>query len=457
MPKNKYPKGHWQKKENVLASARKYTYQAKWAKAEGGAFGSAKRNGWLEEACQHMTSPKKPMGHWTLENLIADAKNYSTPSSWRKNSASAYATAIAKGYLEECCVHMERLQKQAGYWTKEKCIESAKKYRTIKDWSLGDGAAYDFTKRNGWIKEATKHMIQTFSHGELTIYTFLLQHNIQFEYQKRFKQLKHIKRLPFDFFLPEYNLVVEYQGRQHFETSKTSMYRKNLKAQQERDARKKTYALEFGLKYLDIDAEKSEEIEKSLTEKLEAIAREKGGCLRLVKRNLTDDELKTLTTLGTWTKEEVLADAKKYQTVSNWKSSGNAACQIAYKRGWIKEATKHMVSPHKPKGYWIKERVLQDAQKYTTKMEWFRGNQSAYAIANTNGWLTDATAHMNKPKPISSKPKGYWSRERVFEDAKRYKTKMEWFRASRQAYRKAQSQGWLTEITNLMDGPKSSD
>jgi len=54
------------------------------------------------------------------------------------------------------------------------------------------------------------------SKGETAIINFLLKENIHFENQKRFDNCKNILTLPFDFYLPAYNLTIEFDGRQHF-------------------------------------------------------------------------------------------------------------------------------------------------------------------------------------------------------------------------------------------------
>jgi hypothetical protein len=388
-------RGHWQSKENVLADARKYQYKSQWQRASGGAFTSATRNGWLREACAHMQSPKVPMGHWTKERLIEDARRFRTRSEWKAANASAYATALNAGCLEECCAHMESVKKPNGYWTRERCMESARRHSTIIAWSLSDGPAYDASKRQSWYKECTKHMVQAYSLGEYTLYRFLLQHDIAFEHQKRFDDLKDKRHLPYDFYLTDFNLVIEYQGRQHFETSRSSMYRKKLPEQRRRDAMKREYALKAGLHYLSVDKQKPVEIEEEVTRKLAEIAAERNYSLRLAKRELTPNEVKTLANLGVWTKEAVLEDALKYQTIRDWRALGKAhVYSIAQRRGWLDEATKHMVQLQKPKGHWTKERLREDAAKYERKIDWRRANASAYTAAYTKGWLEDVTAHM---------------------------------------------------------------
>lgn len=390
------------------------------------------------------------MGHWTLETLKADAQKYLTKVEWKKVSASAYATAVQKGLLDTCCAHMVELRKPDGYWTKERCIASALLFSTIQSWSMGDPPAYDAAKRGGWMSDASQHMVRIFSHGEHTIYTFLLQHDIEFDYQKRFDGLKNKTYLPFDFFLPTYGLVIEYHGRQHFETSKSSMFRKDLVAMQRRDAIKEAFAEKSGLSYLQIDTQKIDEIEGSVTARMRELADARGVNLLLRRRDLTADEKKKLANLGIWTKEAVLADARRFMSQAEWNACSSSALQVAYKNGWVAEAVAHMTKTQMPKGHWTKDRVLEDAKKYAYKVLWNHGNASAYQTAIAMGWFAEATAGMTRPKHIHLHPKGYWTKDRVLDDAKKFASTKDWRAANRHAYRHASDQGWFAEATAHM-------
>ncbi|MGM9530581.1 zinc-ribbon domain-containing protein, partial [Intestinibacter sp.] len=54
------------------------------------------------------------------------------------------------------------------------------------------------------------------SHGERHIRQWCEKNSIIYIYQKTFDGCKNIKNLPFDFYLPDYNLCIEYDGEQHF-------------------------------------------------------------------------------------------------------------------------------------------------------------------------------------------------------------------------------------------------
>lgn len=55
------------------------------------------------------------------------------------------------------------------------------------------------------------------SRGEKDVRHYLQKHKIKFEPQYKFKDCKRKRCLPFDFYLPDYNMCIEYDGRQHFE------------------------------------------------------------------------------------------------------------------------------------------------------------------------------------------------------------------------------------------------
>ncbi len=54
------------------------------------------------------------------------------------------------------------------------------------------------------------------SHGEAAVAKCLDEMNIRYDVQYRFKDCKNIRPLPFDFYLSDYNVCIEYDGQQHY-------------------------------------------------------------------------------------------------------------------------------------------------------------------------------------------------------------------------------------------------
>jgi hypothetical protein len=54
------------------------------------------------------------------------------------------------------------------------------------------------------------------SYGERKIQEFLLSNKIEFIREKKFKTCLNTKELPFDFYLPDYKICIEYDGEHHY-------------------------------------------------------------------------------------------------------------------------------------------------------------------------------------------------------------------------------------------------
>ena len=79
------------------------------------------------------------------------------------------------------------------------------------------------------------------SKGERIIRQYLIGNDIQFIPQKRFKDCRDKKPLPFDFYLPEHNICIEYDGEQHFKIKDAWGGAKALENTQIRDKIKTDY------------------------------------------------------------------------------------------------------------------------------------------------------------------------------------------------------------------------
>lgn len=88
---------------------------------------------------------------------------------------------------------------------------------------------------------------KTLSKGEKIIFSLLINFGISFETQKR---LEGLKRCPYDFFIPSKNLLIEFQGIQHFQPVKKFGGEKSFLRQQEVDKQKAEYAIAQGYELL---------------------------------------------------------------------------------------------------------------------------------------------------------------------------------------------------------------
>lgn len=90
------------------------------------------------------------------------------------------------------------------------------------------------------------------SAGETTIIHLLQKMEINFQTQKSFDGCKNKNTLKFDFYLPDYNMVIEYQGEQHYHAIKYFGGEERFQQQQKIDKIKKDWCSKNGINYLAI-------------------------------------------------------------------------------------------------------------------------------------------------------------------------------------------------------------
>lgn len=109
------------------------------------------------------------------------------------------------------------------------------------------------------------------SHGERKIREYLTKNNIEFIAQKTFPKLLGTgnKALSYDFYIPYKNLLIEFQGIQHYEPTDFNnegmeQAEKNFEIQQEHDKRKREYAKQNNIDLLEITYLEEDKIEEIL-------------------------------------------------------------------------------------------------------------------------------------------------------------------------------------------------
>ena len=95
---------------------------------------------------------------------------------------------------------------------------------------------------------------------------------------------------------------------------------------------------------------------------------------------------------------------------------------------------------------WTYEICLNEAKKYKTKVEFRKGNIGAYRKACENGYINDFVW-----LEVSKKTNGYWNKERCEKEAQKYQSKTEFRKGNPTAYAKALRNGWIDDYLWLVD------
>lgn len=126
-------------------------------------------------------------------------------------------------------------------------------------------------KHGEFSQKASEHLHGSGCHscwaskGELGIKDFLDKNSIVYESEKKFDTCVNKRELPFDFYLPQHNVCIEYDGVQH---STAIVYwggDERLKQTQDNDAIKTKWCVDNGVDLIRIDYTEKEQIKNILS------------------------------------------------------------------------------------------------------------------------------------------------------------------------------------------------
>ena len=398
----KNPNGYWTK-ERCQETALKYYIRKEFRENEY-AYQTALKNGWLDDICYHMKiETKKPAGYWTKERCQETALKYHTRKEFRENEY-AYQTSLKKGWLDDICYHMKiETKKPIGYWTKERCKEKSLLCFSIKEFKYEYNSAYASCLRNGWLNDVCSHLKGYKSHNFWT----------KEECQKE---------------------SIKYKTKKEFRKNNSWAYRISLNNNWIEDIcshmkvlgnlkKRCIYVYEFSDKsaYIGLTCNVDERHNEHL---------KKGSVCNHMKMNsiytlkkLTDyidvDEAKLLE--GEFVKKYKL---NGWKILNKIKTGGTGGKDIK----------------------WNKEKCYEESLKYLTTRYFKNCNRSVYNKCKKNKWLKDFKHLTDDINHIVQKPSGYWSKDECYEESLKCKTKKELARLNATVYNKCCKNKWINEF-----------
>ena len=321
-------------KETVIADALKYTSVSEWRKNSSSAYAICCRNKWNDEACAHMQKKKEANGFWSDEKVLTEAKKYSTTAEWALSSPSSYSVAkrrkLVPSTMPRALIHNQ--------WSKSQIEKVANECKTRGEFKSTYPSAYSIAIDKGWLEDVCAHMLSTAPwFGPRVIREYLISHDINFIAEYKFKDNSTVKNYPFDFYLPEFKMVIEYQGRQHkvgwFNDQDDAM------AIQLRDEVKRTFAIANGLNYLELDQTTKKTLTAVLDAELRKLAKDLVVQLRNAPRELTASELKGIETPFKWSSSSVKDAIDSCKSIKEFRRKESKNEQLYYcpnkERDWV--------------------------------------------------------------------------------------------------------------------------
>ena len=111
----------------------------------------------------------------------------------------------------------------------------------------------------------------TYAKGEAKIKNFLDKRRINYKKEKTFKECRHKKALRFDFYLPDYNCCIEFDGKQHYEVVNYFGGEKGYIERKRNDSIKNEYCKKNNISLLRIPYFKFNDVENILNDFLDKL------------------------------------------------------------------------------------------------------------------------------------------------------------------------------------------
>lgn len=345
--------------------------------------------------------------------------------------------------------------------TKKEAFEIAKKYNSVKEFVEKENSCKCFLSKNKWYMEATKHFVRkNTTYTKKEIISFSKQYKTKKDWKIGHKKsydvcarkywlfdeciVGHMEssRKSIDFTIDEISEEAnKYEFRSHFRDSSGAIFR----------YAKKIGVLDEVCKHMKNQKDwrwSREDIKKSALQYNTKADWRRGdasaykACTH--RKWMQDDDIigHMKTRNLSYSFEDVVADARKYDERGIWGRESKSIYMYAWRRKWH---LKHEVVGHMSERFvWTEELVREYASKCVTKNDFGKKHRARLAAIKF-GALDEINETLKD---------GYFTVtiDEIIAEAKKYKTRAEWWEFGRSTYRSAQHRGILDdeEITGHM-------
>lgn len=129
-------------------------------------YNKALKMGWLKDY-NWLSRASHGKYYWTKEKCMDEAKKYTTRTEFQDKSPSAYSKALKEKWLDDYTWFLN-VNTQ---WTYDLAFKEASKYKNMSDFIKNAGGAYNASRRNKWIERFTWLKKKDISQKQIEQYT----------------------------------------------------------------------------------------------------------------------------------------------------------------------------------------------------------------------------------------------------------------------------------------------
>lgn len=445
--------------DKCYEAAKKYSSISEFRKNYGGACAAAFKNDWIKDYTwfPSIATPKKK---WNYETCFEEAKKYDYKKIFNECAPGAYDAAYKKDWLKDYTWLIK-----TNVWSYDTCYEEAKKYDTLYKFEKNSYSAFAYAKKENWLKDYT--WLKKIEYTDEKIYIIYvyedrenkkayvgLTNNLLRRHKEHIKGKKkkgikiydvlynHFKSINKEIPQP----IILKDELTAFEAKYYEQYYYNVYKENEWELLNIAQPGSLGGRVKLWDYKTCYEEAKKYSSGSE-FRKNSISAYELAK---TNDWLKDYTWLSPvsknilqleniklyWTYDKCYEIAKTCKTRMELKKKSYSAYNASVKNKWIDTYTWFV----KGKIKWNYETCYNEAKKYKSKIEFKTKNRNVYEVSRANNWLKDFT-WLKRPVAFNKK----WTYETCYEEAKKYKSKIDFYYGNNTAYKVAYKNKWLED------------
>jgi predicted GIY-YIG superfamily endonuclease len=385
--------------------------------------------------------------NWTERKLKDEALKFQHRNDFKKESPKAYDRARKLKLLEVICVHMTP---QRETWTVKMIQEEAKKYTRRIDFQKFSPKAYDAARHHGILNKVCNHMISERIQWNDKL---VIEEARKFNSKKEFKQnsivayryacekkmikeiTSHMANSRKEWSLESiFNEAKKFQTRAEFQIGSRCAY----------SAARKAKILEEVCAHMDIVGSLKERCIYVISfpnEKSFYVGLTYNFNARLQSHKIQSSN----TAVRKLMEQRSPFEAKVLKSNIPMKDAGKYEEQF---RLHFENEGYNCLNAIKTGGlgssklFWTKERIYKEAKKYSTRTEFRNGSPGSYDAAKELAMIDDVCAHM---KILMTK----WDESKILIAAQNFTSTKELLKNARNVYQAAYNRGIIEKLKNL--------
>ena len=436
MPKRKKTPRVWPP-DRVAGEAKKFLTRKAFQLASPRAYRAALRLGIIDVVSKHMVRSRVPKGHWNESVIRSTAGKYKTKVAFKRHSPAAYAAAQKYGVMDLVCSHMKSLRRPD--WTADQIADEAKKYSSRSEFEKGNLGAYKAAHRRGLLDAVCSHMWRKGHRFKRALYVYEFADKsvyvgLTYDYERRHRQhMLFSKRIIGKAKSFAYKLIRKHKWMPPEAAARDEA--RLLRSYSRRGWQlinfSKPGSMGGSLRKW-TPAALSAEVRKYRT--LSDFQQHSRGAYHAARKSGVLDSIslglkRVKQPNGTWTRAAILREARKYDTRTQFMANAPGARNAARRLGILEKACKHMRQLTLPKGSWTRAKILKSAQASEDRTGFQKKFPGAYDAAMRLRLLPEI--HRMIPR---RRPEPFWTDDRLISEAKKYSTRIDFKRHAPSAY-----------------------